>query len=523
MNMSSLSRAQLCAALLALSIMASFGLTLAATPAYIGLGLGVVQLVLIGIASLEIARTKGFLARTSVVCSAIRGGDFEQRLILSNERGNILNTGNLINAMIDINDAFVREASLATTAASMGRFYRKIRGEGLQGAFLQGAQAVNAAIDLMAERPALMRDLQRSFGEVVDAAVAGDFSKRVRDDFSDAELKSLAGSVNNLVGTVDRGIGETALVLSGFAEADLTKRATGNYSGAFLRLKDDTNAVGDKLTEIVTQLRSTSRSLKSATGEILAGANDLADRTTKQAASIEQTSAAMEQLAKTVADNAKRAGSASAKAQSVSATAEEAGAVMTKSNEAMDRISSSSLKISNIIGLIDDIAFQTNLLALNASVEAARAGDAGKGFAVVAVEVRRLAQSAASASSEVKILIDQSTNEVTDGSKLVAEATQKLVLMLDGVKESASLIVAISSAGQEQSRAIAEVTTAIRQMDEMTQHNAALVEQTNAAIEQTEGQANELDRLVEVFVLNTQHGRPRGESVPTANRKTVAA
>ena len=206
MNMSSLSRAQLYAALLALSTMASLGLTLAAMPAYIGLGLGVVQLVLIATASVEIGRTKGFLARTSVVCSAIRGGDFEQRLILSNERGNILNTGNLINAMIDINDAFVREASLATTAASMGRFYRKIRGEGLQGAFLQGAQAVNAAIDLMAERPALMRDLQRSFGEVVDAAVAGDFSKRVRDDFSDAELKSLAGSVNNLVGTVDRGI-----------------------------------------------------------------------------------------------------------------------------------------------------------------------------------------------------------------------------------------------------------------------------------------------------------------------------
>jgi methyl-accepting chemotaxis protein len=182
---------------------------------------------------------------------------------------------------------------------------------------------------------------------------------------------------------------------------------------------------------------------------------------------------------------------------------------MEKSNAAMERISSSSAKISNIIGMIDDIAFQTNLLALNASVEAARAGDAGKGFAVVAVEVRRLAQSAASASSEVKVLIEQSGNEVSGGTRLVAEATQKLSAMLAGVKESAGLIHDISAASQEQSSAISQVTTAVRQMDEMTQHNAALVEETNAAIEQTEGQANELDRIVDVFVLDGSRRAPR--------------
>ena len=176
--------------------------------------------------------------------------------------------------------------------------------------------------------------------------------------------------------------------------------------------------------------------------------------------------------------------------------------VRRKATEAMELITASSGKISNIIGMIDDIAFQTNLLALNASVEAARAGEAGKGFAVVAVEVRRLAQSAAEASSEVKALIEQSAQEVAGGSKLVDEAARKLVVMLEAAKDNAGLIEGIASASRDQASAIEEVTAAVRQLDEMTQHNAALVEQTNAAIEQTEAQATELDHVVDVFVVD---------------------
>jgi methyl-accepting chemotaxis protein len=362
------------------------------------------------------------------------------------------------------------------------------------------------------ERAAAMAALVKGLGDVVDAAVDGDLSRRIDLKLNDADLMGVAAGVNNLVGTVDRGITETGSVLAALARTDLTSRVEGDYKGAFLKLKADTNSVVDNLTQVVGQLRQTSRALKTATGEILSGANDLAERTTKQAAAIEETTAAMEQLSTTVVDNAKRAETASAKAQSVSATVEQAGAVMEQSNAAMERISTSSSKISNIIGLIDDIAFQTNLLALNASVEAARAGDAGKGFAVVAVEVRRLAQSAASASSEVKVLIEQSGHEVAGGSRLVAEAAQQLSAMLSGVKESAALIHEISTAGQEQSSAISQVTTAVRQMDEMTQHNAALVEETNAAIEQTESQANDLDRVVDVFVL--AGGQSRGISQP---------
>jgi methyl-accepting chemotaxis protein len=369
-----------------------------------------------------------------------------------------------------------------------------------------------ASVRRRQERGDMMVALQAAFGEVVDAAIAGDFTKRVHAQFPDPELNSLANSVNQLVETVDGGLGEVGGVLAALADTDLTKRMHGQYSGSFAKLKEDTNAVGDKLTDVVTQLRDTSRALKTATSEILSGANDLSERTTKQAATIEETSAAMEQLASTVAENARMAEDANQKVQVMSQSASQSGIVMNQANAAMERITSSSSKISNIIGLIDDIAFQTNLLALNASVEAARAGDAGKGFAVVAVEVRRLAQSAASASADVKALIEQSAVEVAGGSKLVSSAAEQLAAMQQAVEDNSALMQRIALASREQAAAIDEVSVAVRTMDEMTQHNAALVEETNAAIEQTEAQASELDRVVDIFTLadgaSTARARP---------------
>lgn len=290
--------------------------------------------------------------------------------------------------------------------------------------------------------------------------------------------------------------------LKQLADGNLTGRIETQFQPEFEDLRHALNDTVERFADVIGQLRTTSRTLKAATGEILSGANDLSDRTTRQAATIEETTAAMDTLAGTVASNARMAQDAAGKASAVSRSAAESGTVMAKANDAMERITQSSAKISNIIGLIDDIAFQTNLLALNASVEAARAGDAGKGFAVVAVEVRRLAQSAASASADVKLLVEQSANEVKSGSQLVSDAAGRLSDMQAAVQQNSALVEAIARASGEQASAIDEVLASVRTLDEMTQHNAALAEQTNAALEQTEAQAQTLDHIVDVFVLD---------------------
>lgn len=292
--------------------------------------------------------------------------------------------------------------------------------------------------------------------------------------------------------------------LKRLAEGDLTGGIATPFPAEFEDLRLALNGTVDRFAEVMQQLQATARSLRVAGGELLSGANDLSDRTTRQAATIEQTSASMEALAGTVAENAGRAEEAARKTVSIASTAEDGGAVMREATEAMERITRSSAQIANIIGLIDDIAFQTNLLALNASVEAARAGEAGKGFAVVAVEVRRLAQSAAQASAEVKALVEKSGNEVKTGEALVVSAGEKLAAMLETMQQNSDLVRAIARASREQAAAIREVTSAMHTLDEVTQHNAALVRETHAAIEQTEAQTQALDRIVDIFQLEAK-------------------
>jgi methyl-accepting chemotaxis protein len=454
----------------------------------------------------SLLRLSAFLRRIAAVSTAVCAGDFDQRVIFPRARGAMKTVMDAFNGVVDINDAFVREAELAMAAGAEGRYYRKIRPEGMKGAFLKSVTGINRAIDLMAERQQMIGTAIGEVRRLAAAATEGDLDQRIDTNAFSGEYLELTESMNTLLETVAAPIEEAGAMLGGLARTDLRVRMQGSYGGAFARLQNDANTLADNMADIMGQLRGAARSLKTATSEILSGSNDLAVRTSKQAATIEAASAAMEQLAATVVDNAARADAASERAHAVFRTAEAIGSEMQQASTAMTRISASSIKISSITGLIDDIAFQTNLLALNASVEAARAGDSGAGFAVVAIEVRRLAQSAAQASSDIKALIEQSTVAVDGGTRLVADVADKLVVMLEGVRENSTFLEAIARASKEQSNAISEVSIAVRQMDEMTQHNAALVEETNASIEQTENEAQRLDSIVDTFVVDTPHG-----------------
>jgi methyl-accepting chemotaxis protein len=315
---------------------------------------------------------------------------------------------------------------------------------------------------------------------------------------NELNLAALAEEQRRIVNSLMSG-------LNALAAGDLGVRIDTEVSGEFVTVRDAFNRTVEQFSGIIGQVHGASGALKSATDEILAGANDLADRTMKQSSTVEETSAAMRQLSATVRENSGRAQRASQLAQNACATAAEGHLAVNEATQAMDRIRIASDRISSVIGMIDDIAFQTNLLALNASVEAARAGEVGKGFAVVAVEVRRLAKGAADASAEVKAMVAQSAIEVTTGSQLVVDLAAKLQLILESVEENSALIGDIASASQAQASSLDDVNTAVKQIDDMTQHNVALVEQTNAAIAQTQAQAADLDRIVEVFELQGKH------------------
>ena len=296
-----------------------------------------------------------------------------------------------------------------------------------------------------------------------------------------------------------QAIEEIKNALSAMAAGDLGVKVSSSLGDEFGVLAAAMNSLTDNLNTMVIEIRGGSSTVFSAAREIAQGNSDLSQRTETQASSLEETASAMEELTTTVQQNAESASAATKLVVDVSSRAVKGGEVVANAVTAMEEINSSSRKISDIIGVIDEIAFQTNLLALNAAVEAARAGEQGRGFAVVAAEVRSLAQRSAAAAKEIKGLINDSVEAVGKGTKLVDETGQTFGALVSAVEEVVSMISDIDSAGKEQAVGINEVSRAITQMDEMTQQNAALVEQASASSKSLEEQAEVLLERVAFF------------------------
>ncbi len=341
--------------------------------------------------------------------------------------------------------------------------------------------------------------IQAEVGAMAAAAAAGDFGRRVPEAGKEGFMLELARSMNTLAETAARSLDDVVRFLAALAGGDLSCRITGAHQGMFARIQGDANRTAERLGGIVTSIVDAATTISTAAGEISAGSADLAERTEQQASSLEQTAASMEELGATVRSNADNAQRANRMASDARTRAESGGDVAGSAVGAMRRIEGSSRKITDIIGVIDEIAFQTNLLALNAAVEAARAGDAGRGFAVVAQEVRNLAQRSAQASKEIKSLILDSDSQVHDGVALVQKAGNALDGIVGSVKEVAVLIAGMATASAEQASALDEINSAVAQMDEMTQKNAALVEETTAAAHQLAEQAHTLTQIVAFF------------------------
>ena len=313
--------------------------------------------------------------------------------------------------------------------------------------------------------------------------------------------------------------------LTNFANGDLSQKIEKPFIPSLERLRTDFNAASDKLKRAMATVADNARAIASGSSEIRTAADELAKRTEQQAASVEETAAALEEITTTVKDSSRRAEEAGQLVGKTREHAEHSGEVVRDAISAMDQIETSSREISNIIGVIDEIAFQTNLLALNAGVEAARAGEAGKGFAVVAQEVRELAQRSAKAAKEIKTLITASGGHVQNGVSLVTKAGSALQEIASQVHDINSNVVAIVEASREQSTALGEINQAVNTVDQGTQQNAAMVEEQTAASHGLAQEAAALFELLEQFRFDaaSRSAAPPRMSAPPAVRAKPAA
>ncbi len=365
-----------------------------------------------------------------------------------------------------------------------------------EGAFAVLKRDANATVSKLSE--VIEQDIQ----SIVKSALNGDLSQRIDLEGKEGFFKNLSSGVNDLVDVAEKILGETGRLLGAMSTGDLTERIDSNYKGQFETLKNDANATNQKLTSVVSGIRTSSQAVGEASHRISEGNQDLARRAEAQASHLEETAATMDQMTATVRSTAENAGNANQLTSDTRSLTERGAQVARDAVEAMVAVNKSSTRIEDIIIVIDEIALQTNLLALNAAVEAARAGEEGKGFAVVASEVRSLAGRSAEAAKEVQALIEDSKKSIDDGTKLVNQSGETLDDIELSVQKVADIVSEISNAANEQAEGISQVNRAITEMDSVTQKNSLIVDQTATISAEMRERAQKLNALVEFFSIS---------------------
>ncbi len=446
-----------------------------------------------------------------------RQGDLTQRIGLNDKQGCYKKLCAGINDLVDVSDNVVSDTVRVFGALAKGDLSETMTAE-YQGSFDQLKQDANATISKIQQ--VIEGDIQ----SIVDAALAGDLSRRIDPAGKEGFFLKLGGGINELLDTLEMVFDDISDVMSNIAKGDMTQEMSGNYTGMFADVKNNINESRSNLVGVVSQMRDSADQINSASIEISSGNTSLSGRTEQQASALEETASSMEQLTVTVRNNADNAQQANQVAVIARKTAESGGEVVSNAVLAMAEINTSSNKIAEIIGVINEIAFQTNLLALNASVEAARAGDQGLGFAVVATEVRNLAGRSAKAAKEIKELINDSAEKVRVGANLVNESGENLAAIVADVKKVGDLIFEIANSSEEQSEGIGQVNLAVTSMDKITQQNAALAEQTAAASESMSQKAKDMNEMMSFFtVSNSTRAATVRTAITTPSAMTNAA
>lgn len=366
--------------------------------------------------------------------------------------------------------------------------------------YSQSGERIGAIIELLDRTSEI--EAENEIANIVKQASKGNFSMRVKMEKKEGFMKFISESLNQLVETADYGLTDIGRVLMSLSQGNLTERIVADYDGQFDYLKRYCNETSENLANMIGEIRNAAETISLASTEIAQGNVDLSNRTENQASSLEETASSMEEITSTVRLNADNANQANLLASEASEVATEGGRLIASVVETMASINQSSQRIADIIGVIDGIAFQTNILALNAAVEAARAGEQGRGFAVVASEVRTLAQRSANAAKDIKSLISDSVSKIEDGNKLVGQSGQTMDRIVESINRVNGIMSDIASASAEQAAGIDEINKAISLMDEMTQQNAALVEESAASAESMQDQASQLEERVSTFILS---------------------